>query len=236
MTNKNAINFLLYSYFEITLESGEDELLKAAVRRAYRDASSRVLSIGDNDKANGAKGKATGEIVTQIGNLPTEDYNAWLDGLCTQLQGTFKDSSFHFGHAQKWVNMTMKYLYIIKNIFSQYGKKVFLQLTDDLERQLHIPVDSYIMWAATRKPEEAPFGLGIKLPSSKKTGEKVELSSYSSAKAWSKWEQSDYETFRAQIAGKISESPLDWEGPAWIKVAEERKEKEAKGASKNEKV
>lgn len=233
MTKENAINFLLYSYFEITLESEEDELLEAAVRRAYRDASSRVLSIGDNDKENDAKETATGIIITKIGNLPTEDYNAWFYGLCTQLQGKFGDSSFHFGHAQKWVNMTMKYLYIIKNIFSQYGKKVFLQLTDDLERQLHIPVDSYIMWAATRKKEQTtPFGLGIKLPSSKKIGEKVELSSYSSAKAWSKWEQSDYETFRAQIAGKISESPLDWEGPAWIDVAEGRKKKEKERSKK----
>lgn len=35
MEKKNALNFLLYSYFGVTSDSDENELLRAAANRAY---------------------------------------------------------------------------------------------------------------------------------------------------------------------------------------------------------
>ncbi len=116
--------------------------------------------------------------------------------------------------------MTMKYLYVLKSIFEEYkGEegKIFPNLTEKLEENLHIPVDSCIMEAVTRE-------FGVKLP-----GKDKELSGYSSAKAWSTWERPHYETFREQInreeIKKKIGRPLDWEGPAWIEIAKKRKKK-----------
>ena len=49
MKEENAINFLIYSYFGITLDSESEEIKKAAVFRAYQDASSHVLSVSGTE-------------------------------------------------------------------------------------------------------------------------------------------------------------------------------------------
>ena len=250
MKDENAINFLLYSYFKLTLNSKEEEILAAAITRAYRDASSRVLSITDetntNKDENGEETPlldlAKESLKEQFNNLFSNDHNlhsgydTWFYNTCEKLSEVYSnakskkeenEAAFYFGHAQKWVNMTMKYLYEIKSIFKKYGTDVFTQLTPDLEKKLHIPVDGYIMQAVTSAPEDFPLGLGIQLPN--KNGK---LGSYSSAKAWSKWVRDDYEKFWEQLKdyplNKTDDSPLDWENKAWIGIAEIRKEKEKK--------
>lgn len=220
MKKENAINFLLYSYFKITLDSEEAVVIEAAINKAYQDASRRVLSItnetnkfyDEENKEVLPKKEAIAWLKLQISELELkkcDDYDKWFDATCKKLkEDIYKEpknkegnQAFTFGHAQKWVNMTMKYLYIIKNIFENYGKNILPGLTDKLECQLHVPADSYIMEAVK----------------------------YSSAKAWSKWEESDYKNFREEICEKIAEeSPLDWEGPAWIEIAKNRKEREKK--------
>lgn len=250
MTNENAINFLLYSYFELTLDSGENEILDAAAERAYRDASGRVLSIANESESGKYKGNAKEKLNSQLLKLPpAADYDTWFFETCCELKTAYKtaenkdgDHAFHFGHAQKWVNMTMKYLYVIKSIFKVYGKDILPWLTDDLEERLHIPVDSYIMEAAAAKGTISckkqkvnfPYGLGLSLPGNngdKDEGEGKKPVPYSSAKAWSKWEKADYETFYKKLREKVKlseKSPLDWEGPAWIEMAKIRKNREKK--------
>ena len=55
MEKKNALNFLLYSYFGVTSDSDENELLRAAANRAYQDAASRVLSVCNKDEKEGLR-------------------------------------------------------------------------------------------------------------------------------------------------------------------------------------
>ena len=238
MKCENAINFLLYSYFEITLDNSEKEMIDAAIARAYRDASGRVLSIGG--EGSNYKQAASKKIYEQISErLSAQGFDEWFYDTCSELKKIYETAedkkgnpAFHFGHAQKWVNMTMKYLCVLKSVCQAYGKDILPWMTDDLEHQLHIPVDSYIMEAAAanetisvkRKTVDFAYGLSILLP-----GNSKDDVPYSSAKPWSKWEKSEYERFRAQLEGKILEkSPLDWEGPAWIEIARIRKEREKK--------
>lgn len=239
MEEENAINFLLYSYFELTLDSNENEILDATISRAYRDASSRVLSVNEETnkyiKDDGEEVSlriAVSKLIKEKLNDPPCNYNAWFYNTCKEVQNIYAStenkegkSSFNFGHAQKWVNMTMKYLCVIKNVFNIYGKIVLPWLTDELENQLHIPVDSHVMEAAvTPKAEE---GLGVELPC--KNNKSGKTRSYRSANAWSTWSEEDYKFFRNQIEGKLSKkTPLDWESHAWIEIAKIRKEREEK--------
>lgn len=218
MTKENAIDFLLYSYFEVTLESNEEDLLRAAINRAYRDASSHVLSV-KNDKS-GKKKAVVEKISTQIKGLSdTQDYDSWFERLCGDLKTIYKGEEFYIGHAQKWINMTMKYLYILKSIFEKYDKPaIFPQLTGDggLEQKLHFPVDDLIMEALWN--EDAQF---LPLREGKKATGK-----YSKDKVvpWSQWEE-QYQAFRDKLPER-DKSPLDWEGPVWIEIAKDRKRKE----------
>ena len=45
MEYENALNFLLFSYFGITLRSSAEDIINAAISRAYRDSSSHVLYL-----------------------------------------------------------------------------------------------------------------------------------------------------------------------------------------------
>ena len=57
MKKENAINFLLFGYFGITLENSKDDIISAAINRAYRDAASHVLSLKDDSKKDTENGK-----------------------------------------------------------------------------------------------------------------------------------------------------------------------------------
>lgn len=58
------------------------------------------------------------------------------------------EESFTIGQSQKWLNMTLKYLWLL-NI-----------LLDGLnEEYLHIPVDSYIIEAVGAKKDNYQYGL-----------------------------------------------------------------------------
>lgn len=111
-----------------------------------------------------------------------------------------KDKAFTYGQAQKWLNMTLKYMWLLD------------MLPEGLTKEsLHIPIDSYIIDAV--KSNAIEYGLGIK------TGP--------SAASWSKWD--DYGAYRdyqnaagKTIREKYGLSPIEWEGKAWMATAKDK--------------
>lgn len=119
---------------------------------------------------------------------------------------------FTYGQAQKWLNMTLKYLWLFNLLPAGLDEKL-----------LHVPVDSYIIDAVKAEPSsDIKYGLGQKcnIPS------------------WSKWADPDkYKEYQNNIKTQVEQqfkeeftSPIEWEGKAWIEQAEKRnkKEKQAK--------
>lgn len=166
MTERNAINLLLFMCFGISLDNNKSEvdLLKAMTDKAYGDASRHVLSIEDdkickvkdenpdiyetletksgevnyviNDKKllkDTLREIASEYIIRYINNLESsvdksetkkeEEFNDWHKNLCVELCNLYKccekyykidlkgnKRPFTCGTAQKWVNMTIKYI------------------------------------------------------------------------------------------------------------------------------
>lgn len=111
--------------------------------------------------------------------------------------------SFTIGQSQKWLNMTLKYLWLL-NI-----------LPDGLnEEYLHIPVDSYIIKAVGAKKDNYQYGL--------------ELERSISKSSWSAWDNYyEYMVFQDGVKKAIKEkysslTPLEWESFAWIEVAKSK--------------
>ena len=269
MNKSNAINFLLYSYFEITLESTLDEIMEAAIRTAYKDASSHVLSIDTEENNYNTKNKAIEQMRIEIGkllnNIEGESYVQWHGDLCTYLKNIYKDITcdercFTYGIAQKWVNMTMKYLCIINSIYKEYVEEYDNEISvlnniEIIENELHVPVDSFILESASKiGKQNNKHGFEIKIPN-KKTYKrnKVEIcmddrmGHYSSEKSlpWSKWDfdseewksQTNYylefqNSIKSEVEKTGKRSRIDWEGPAWIEIASDRKKKEMKTLEK----
>ena len=241
---KNALDFLLYSYFSFSSKNITEETAAAIARRiierAYRDASSHVLSIQSNDPHE----KAVDQILTCLNRLCEHEkctYDTWHRNLCSSLDSIYKKArctwgesngkplKFSYGIAQKWVNMTMKYMTITANLcallidsdqvpafLTQYGEMI-----NRHRCAFHAPVDRYIIDAAGREfsnielptdPEKKPMKplLRYKYPS-----DYVE--------PWSQWDDNMYIRFYASLRKNLTDSsPLDWEGPAWIEQAKRR--------------
>lgn len=211
---KAAIDFLIFSYFGFTLDAGEDTIIDKVIDRSYRDASSHVLSVDDSEKQS-RKNDAS-KIIKERLNALTEKFDAWhedcIDALCKAYENCkYKEIKkknsedtytleFTYGIAQKWLNMTMKYLYILNTFFPD---KKICKKVNELSHTLHVPLDSYIFEAAANEDKSYPW----------------------SKEKWSKISvYEDYWEYQEKIKKKFS-SPIDWEGNAWLKIAKERNKK-----------
>ena len=242
MKPENAINFMLYSYFEITLDSGHDDIIDAAVRRAYRDASSHVLALDNKNKNDDTpKKECIKQIKSFISELSeiksSEDYTEKHGQLCKHLAEQYNGKTkegyeFTCGIAQKWINMTMKYLCVILSIFEKFREDSdwcakYSNILRNCEPFFHIPIDSFILEFISQNPDkEQKFddALHIQIPA-KPDGKKSGYYSDRSL-AWSKYkEYNKYKEVEEEIKEKITGIPLDWEGPAWIKVSQKRNKK-----------
>lgn len=138
-----------------------------------------------------------------------------------------KNEKLYYGQAQKWINMTLKYMWL-----TDLWKDKF----DALLPVLHIPVDSFIIESIWHEGfEENKNGwlnkadvnnLSIVLPCENDRRQYK----YSSEKVvpWSKWNYVDYEKFQKKLREWCKNKdiyPLIWEGRAWIEIANKRSSK-----------
>lgn len=236
MKKENAVNFLLFSYFGITLENSKDDIISAAINRAYRDAASHVLSLKDDSKKDTEKGQTLYANASKLikvfieAVLPNEtqneiDYDNKHSILCTDLKILYDNCAnsryeFSYGVAQKWVNMTMKYLGVILTIFSEYNNThVFVNTCKNsfqaIEHSLHVPIDGYILEYVSNKKYSNVEPINIAKKENKNN------------LAWSKYKEENYKTLQKNIKEKFIQekaSPLDWENKAWIDVAKRKKQ------------
>lgn len=131
--------FLLQCLFR-----GLDDTYGLAMNRAYLDFC-RTLRIGDKEKAGKARRAAEkilrneAHAILTAGCAHQDQYDSWHFNVCQQLIKKYAPSKCELtlGHAQKWVNMTMKYLCVFKD-----EQAIFML------PYLHAPLDSYIFQAA----------------------------------------------------------------------------------------
>ena len=140
-------------------------------------------------------------------------FSLWHKAKCEEIMGTMntavfqddslilKSNSFTYGLAQKWVNMTLKYLWLLDRLPEGLTAK-----------SLHVPIDSFILKKMQEDVDEI-----------RKDGDTYKYK----GKSWSQLD--DYDVYLdiqakiGQIAGKTF--PIEWEGPAWIEVAKKRSNK-----------
>lgn len=247
-----TMDFLFSSYFgvvpkDLEVDSSEDlEKLKKGIalncaHRAYRDFN-RTLRF--NSGADKVRKKfrddlceiIVSEIQTNLlgnGNDFDEKHNnackvirskaeGWSENGIQLLKGTV---AFSYGQTQKWLNMTIKYMWLVG-------------LWDDelkvIKDKLHIPVDRYILKAAStdRKEKGNRYGLmfkGIPCKHNYDCSEKernVKKYSEFGSQPWSQWDETDYKGFIQELREKfvaekqvdpdLGETLMDWEAKAWV--------------------
>jgi len=156
--------------------------------------------------------------IVELLKEPEKPFEDWHKEMCEHIIGLAKGAfielfnkdkktgeEFHYGQAQKWVNMTFKNMIIAELPECEDLKKV--------ERCLHVPMDMYTM--------EAAFDLQVPLPSKNGCMKKFKEFNIDKYLPWSKWDRAQYKKVQTELREAIKEnypgkSPLDWEFEAWI--------------------
>lgn len=156
-----------------------------------------------------------------------KDFDGWHETTCKILvEEKSKDIktddgkelfqvAFQYGHAQKWVNMTLKNM-LVMGLWPEMEK---------IKEYMHIPVDSYIIDAAGGKK-------GNLILTEEESGTKhlgVHAKEYH-IKKWSNIQDYEkYHKYQEEIRKVTKETgyncPVDWEGAAWITQAKKEKGK-----------
>lgn len=190
--------------------------------RAYRDLNRTLTVNKDNSEkerkeiVHGICNKIIINIKALFNQTCDKDFNNEHHEICKKLIECVNDESnllkslesetniFSYGQAQKWINMTLKYMWLLG----------FLENKIKTE-YLHVPVDSYIIKAVWEKEN-------ITLPIVKKL-KNGSRGAYSSekVKSWSKWDYDDYKEFQRSLKDALgNENRIEWEHSAWIEFAE----------------
>ena len=236
--NKKLMDFLLYSYFGCERKELEQRGKEKCAYRAYLDLARTVKYAYSSTELEKAKSGSDAyafavvqkdrikficsKLIESIEGYPNHSggFDTWHESKCAQIidqmnapygdgKKGFLKARFTYGQAQKWVNMTLKYLWLLDMLPNGLS-----------EAELHVPVDSFILEALK---ETQQFNTeGNKITGS---GE----SYYYNGEAWSAISESkNYKKLQDRIrdiAKKQGISPIQWEGPAWIEVAKKRSKK-----------
>lgn len=244
MSIENAVEFLLFSYFGLNFDDKDkpERIIDFAIKKAYKDATMQGAYNALKKNINKDSSDGTSILKKEINLLVQEDYlmdyDSWHsddeNGVCKKLVDVYdkvkcpdsnNENAFSYGNAQKWINMTIKYLHMLLELFGKYYPECnFCQKykkLNDLYSYFHAPVDSYIIESIWEDEE-------IRLPLIEdnllKEGKRGK---YCSEKvlAWSKWDKNEYDNFKNDLHKKVG-CPIEWEHNAWIKTVKKRKEKE----------
>ncbi|RNE49364.1 hypothetical protein [Corynebacterium alimapuense] len=184
------------------------DTIRNVSKRAYRDVNRTMHGIGALKNADALRAEIYASVIKfvagleefshkELGPHTQEEFNQLHRAWCLEAIETFSrfphhqrpDFGLHYGQAQKWLNMTLKYLAVLDHPQVRYAYPY-----------LHVPLDSVVF----RMAEE---DLKVKEPSLKwsRLGEKAYLA----------YQDELYAAVNADST--ITRSVMDWEAEYWIK-------------------
>jgi hypothetical protein len=118
LTRSDYVDYLVYLYF-----GSDPDLLNACINRAYRDFNRTLHGFGRLKNGGEIYRLAVDVLkdgVLGLQNLPAsqvsaDGFDAWHKTTCERMISIYKNHGYRFfvGQAQKWVNMTMKYVFVL---------------------------------------------------------------------------------------------------------------------------
>lgn len=150
-------------------------------------------------------------------SFKNSDFDDWHKSKCEEIINLMNNSinksntnilkkDFTIGQAQKWVNMTLKYLWLLNALPT--GVK---------PEYLHVPIDSYIIEIAYDNKNKFENALGL---------EDKPPESWSNLPEYKKYSEIQEAIRKAIKTNTTNETiPIKWESLAWIEVAEKQANK-----------
>ena len=141
--SKDVWDTMVYLYF-----GSADNYYKAASSRAYLDFCRTIKFTSSSNEEGRAQArtdvdgmienklKAIADTVT----TSQDEYDKWHKKLCKEIVGRYAKvcgEQFRIGQAQKWINMMVKYLYLLDS-----------ECIKPIIPFAHVPLDNYVFDAA----------------------------------------------------------------------------------------
>ena len=141
MNENAALDFIVYSLFG-DMSSPEE----AVINRAYVDMASHTLTGFDDYNEKWRCRYEGSKLIKESLNLLSEKdtFDTWHKTLCEGLMDVYPKQKLTYGQAQKWVNMTIKYVYVLKRL-EKMDQSVFPFISKAHAHLFHPPVDSYVL-------------------------------------------------------------------------------------------
>ena len=212
-----------------TYSTSELNNMKSEVRKDFQNKKEKAIS----NVSTYIKGRinilACGSIV---------QFDTWHNKTCQVIQSIMNMARFGieresllgekitFGQSQKWLNMTLKNLWLLDTLPKSIS-----------EEYLHAPIDNYILQAVfessldnktlNTKPKETTIKNGNKTLTIKRENKTdFYIISQEGTQSWSRIsDYDDYKTvqeFIRTIAKKDNSIPIKWESKKWIEIAKLR--------------
>lgn len=115
----------------------------AAVKRAYLDFNRTLHKFGENEQRHEAYSTASRFLEEELRAMLSlkmesqEQFDQWHRKCCDRVIEIFATDSHHklyYGQAQKWINMALKYLFVLER-----------DVTVSNYRYFHIPIDNVVL-------------------------------------------------------------------------------------------
>ena len=190
------MNENIKKFYRICVFGTEKNNEKATSKRAYRDMCRTIrfekgVSQTVKDDCRTRVIELIETEIKECNSIDTiEKYDKFHDSLCLRIIDCYDNQTIAeitYGQAQKWVNMTMKYLCVLYEGQCDWLNKIY--------SFLHIPIDSIILDKAKK---EFPNDFSV------------------NNTPWSQLSREEYITIQNKLRAVIKDVALiDWEFKAW---------------------
>ena len=244
--SSNAFRFWTNFYPKDCEENPCWGLCRWAGEKAYLDMNRTLTFLKSGEEPEVAeereqlRDQAIAEMFVCFGTVEGA-YDTWHKTVCDCIIGVYQTHlkkrtktgdvegcDMTYGQAQKWLNMTIKYIWLVCSVYGTSATFRYYESLMRREREFHVPLDRYIIDHVRTCHRES----GKPLPEAIKKikSEWSRMTDYAAYLGY----QDALKAFIARPEGDDC-SPLEWELVHWHKAmkAEEERKKEKQKAKKN---
>ena len=144
--------------FYALMTMGGDISIDACINTAYRDFCRTMHGIMNNDRNAAMRSEASDIITRLIGKvlkntLTQAEFDKLHGSACKAIQKVYvlKQASFYIGQAQKWINMSFKYVYLLQLADLLDVSKTSIDILKHNHMYFHLPIDNIVLQHQTVK-------------------------------------------------------------------------------------
>ena len=232
--------YLLYCHYGISEDDTSSKIIVKAARKSYMDFCRRItfqnrVPMENRDIFEDRVKTLLSDMIPSLlesvryENQSQELFDGKHNEICEAILDVYDSAGGQtYGIAQRWLNLTLMNLVLIDSI--QRINNLPIAKT---RKFFHVPVDNYLLEAATTKQNTYRHGLSLKYsPLKHDIGRDYQMDWYraGAVQPFEKWEYQEYIEFQNAIRDKLREfnytlnysDSLDWAFKAFLEVSQAR--------------